>query len=380
MERYRGHKFPGRWSLGSVILTMLLLFVLAIPVGPSEAQSNSTNLSLAIQGEPTMYTTQTLDLCGLVHSGSCPVSFAVDENFKQSVSITFVTSSSVLHLGDTIVVTASPNPATPSAVLDFVFSYNGHSYTYPYQVSAFPTIGSSTLLTVPIPVGALTAALGLPPLPITLNFNSIVTSDLAGTLSGNGFAGSQSLSWSSVSSEQASLAFSGGVDTALLNLGSFVALQNWGIALSAGISGVVSVPLFNTTVTNLEIQSTDPQVYTWYHVSIAESSGGSVSPATGDGWYMAGYQLQLRAIPNSGFDFGGWLVNGQMTSTSQSYSYAVQSPTALQAQFTTLTTTSGSSPPPSNTQGIGLSVGELLIPASVVVAAVIIALAIRRRH
>lgn len=362
----------------------ILLVVGIVTLAPvSDAQTPEVaNLSLTIQGNPIMYSTQTLDLCGTVHLGSCPVSFSVNENFDEPVSIAFTTQNAILSPGQDASISANPIPSTPTADLDFVFNYDGHSYTYPYPVSGVPSVGSSTLLSIPIPVGALTAALGLPPLPIALTFSSIVMSSLEGTLTGLGFTNSQTISWSSLSNVQASLSFSGGVDTAILNLNSFISVQNWKIGLSAGITGFPSVSLFNTTVTNLEIQSADPTAYTWYKVSIASSNGGSVSPATGDEWYIAGYQIQLQGTPVSGYTFENWVVNGQSSSASQSYSYQIEAPSTIQAQFASISsaTDTSSIPSPSTPVSQGPSQGEILISVSVVIAAAIIGLAIWRRH
>lgn len=395
---------------GGVVLVVVVL-LLSTPTGPVEAQSNSTNLSLTIQGQPSMYSTPALDLCGLVHLGSCAIDFNVAENFHQSVPISFVTDRTVLQTGDSVTVTANPGPATPSAALDFTLTFSGHSYTYSYQLSSLPTVGSSTLLSIPIPVGAVTTALGLPPLPITLNFNLLVSSDLTGSLSGSGFSGTSSLSWSSISSQQSSMTFLGGVDVATLNFDSFKAIQNWRIALSAGVPLVGSVQLFNTTVSNLNIPSNDPQVFTWNHlaidtqystgygsgwyltgssatfgisgdtvstgqssrvvftgwqgqgsgrysggqdsatvkiegpitetagwktqysVTIASSPGGMISPSPGTQWYDQGYQLVLQENPSNSYVFSGWVVNGATVSTSQSYTYSVNGPATISAQF-----------------------------------------------
>ena len=362
----------------------ILLVVGIVTLAPvSEAQAPEVaNLSLTIQGNPIMYSTQTLDLCSTVHLGSCPVSFSVNENFDEPVSIAFTTQNAMLSPGQDASISANPNPSTPTAALDFVFNYNGHSYTYPYAISGFPSVGSSTLLSIPIPVGALTAALGLPPLPITLTFSSIVTSNLEGTLAGLGFTDSQTISWSSLSNVRASLSFSGGVDIAVLDLNSFMSVQNWKIGLSAGITGFPSVSLFNATVTNLDIQSADPTAYTWYKVSIASSNGGSVYPAAGDEWYIAGYQLQLQGTPDSGYTFEDWVVNGQASSASQSYLYQIEAPSTIQAQFTPISSATGTSsiPGPSTPVSQGPSQGEILISVSVVIAAAIVGLAIWRRH
>lgn len=362
----------------------ILLVVGIVTLAPvSEAQAPEVaNLSLTIQGNPIMYSTQTLDLCSTVHLGSCPVSFSVNENFDEPVSIAFTTQNAMLSPGQDASISANPNPSTPTAALDFVFNYNGHSYTYPYAISGFPSVGSSTLLSIPIRVGALTAALGLPSLPITLTFSSIVTSNLEGTLAGLGFTDSQTISWSSLSNVQASLSFSGGVDIAVLDLNSFMLVQNWKIGLSAGITGFPSVSLFNATVTNLDIQSADPTAYTWYKVSIASSNGGSVSPAAGDEWYIGGYQLQLQGTPDSGYTFENWVVNGQAASASQSYLYQIEAPSTIQAQFTPISSATGTSsfPSPSTPVSQGPTQGEILISASVVIAAAIVGLAIWRRH
>jgi hypothetical protein len=373
-----------RWrcnGFGVLALAMLLLSVTSVFIPRTNAQPATTNLALRIQGDASLYSTETLDLCKAVHLGSCPGSLSVDESFAQDVSVTLSTPSEVLSAGQMVGAMITPNPSSPSASLEFVFNYDGRSYSLPYQLSGFPTIGSSTLAAIPIPVGALTTALGLPPLPITLTFSSTVISNLAGTLDGNGFTNTQALSWTSASSERGTLDFIGGVDTASLNLDSFMSVQDWGIGLSAGATGLYSIPLLNTTTATVDFKSNDPTAYTWYEVSMEQANGGSVTPASGNAWYLAGYQLQVQATPDSNHNFENWLLNGQFASGSDSYVYQVQAPATIEAQFSPISISNTSETNTPVAQPPGISQGDLLVAAGVIGAAVIIAAAIMwRRH
>lgn len=65
-------------------------------------------------------------------------------------------------------------------------------------------------------------------------------------------------------------------------------------------------------------------------VAASPSNGGTV---TGGGTYQYGQSLTITASPNTGFNFTGWYKNGQLVSTSASYTFTVTQSAAFTAMF-----------------------------------------------
>jgi subtilase family serine protease len=90
----------------------------------------------------------------------------------------------------------------------------------------------------------------------------------------------------------------------------------WGTPNSALISALVS-PGSSVTTYNV-------------NTSANPSNGGSV---TGAGVYVSGTQVTVTATPNFGFVFSNWTENGNVVSTSSSYTFTASADTALVANF-----------------------------------------------
>lgn len=78
----------------------------------------------------------------------------------------------------------------------------------------------------------------------------------------------------------------------------------------------------------------------WYQFAFSDevSVTASVTPegagtVTGTGNYMPGTTATLTATANSGYDFRGWTLNGEMVSTDNPYTFTVAGATNLVAQF-----------------------------------------------
>jgi subtilase family serine protease len=90
----------------------------------------------------------------------------------------------------------------------------------------------------------------------------------------------------------------------------------WGSPTAALVSALASP---GTTITSYTISA-----------SAAPANGGMV---TGTGSFLAGANVTLQATPNVGFSFTGWTENGNVVSTSPSYTFAANGNRSLVANF-----------------------------------------------
>ncbi len=362
-------------------------------------------------GKATIFSTPPLDICSPIHIASCPIYLTVNENFNQLVTVDATADKGLLQVGQPLALSISSTPSTPQASLDFVFTFGSKQYDYNYQLSSFPTSGTQQIANVQIPIGTLTAALGLPPLPISLNIVPQVTTDLTGQIQDSGFSGTPA-QWSLTSAQSTTLTFAGGTDHATISLGPVTSLHEWVTSVQLGAPLVGSVTLYSAPQSATEFASNAQTAFDWYHVSVdsqyasttgsgwylsgssatitvssdavstgqgsrvvfagwqgrgqggysggQESAtisvggivtedvewttqylvtveaplGGIISPSSSTQWYNNGYQLTTQESPSDGYQFKGWSVNGQLVSNSQSYSYTINSPTSISAQFT----------------------------------------------
>lgn len=432
-----------------VISIGLIVLLLSTSLTVATAQSANTSIVINVTDSQTIYTTPALDVCATVHLGSCAVYLTVKESYSQNIPTTMTVDKPVLQAGDTTTLSITANPSAPASSMDFIFTFGSKSYIYTYQLTSLQSIGSGTAISIPIPIGALTAALGLPPLPITLNVDGQISSTLTTQVQSIGFSGSPGLSWSAPGVQTGQLTFSGNAETSQLSL-SPSSLQDWILSVSAGVPLVGKVQLYSSTVNKLAFKANAVNAFTWHHISVSsqysqatgsgwylsgnqatisvadnivsvsdgerraftgwqgsgsnsysgpvqtqtlvvngpvnetaqwktqyqvvitQASGGTTNPAAGAQWYDSGYQLTLQANPDGAHQFKDWLVNGQVVSTSSTYTLAVQSLSTVAAEFTAIP--SG----PGQVVG-GVSNESLLIAAAIVVAGVVIGLALRRR-
>lgn len=70
-----------------------------------------------------------------------------------------------------------------------------------------------------------------------------------------------------------------------------------------------------------------------FTVIISSVTGGSVSPTPGMHKYPSSTTIHLSAVPQSGYVFDGWFINGQVISTNLQYDYTVSSAVIITASF-----------------------------------------------
>ncbi len=68
-------------------------------------------------------------------------------------------------------------------------------------------------------------------------------------------------------------------------------------------------------------------------VSTSPLSAGTTDPSPGSYTYSAGSSVTVRAIPNSGWKFSGWFVNGKYAGNATLLAVTVDAETAVQASF-----------------------------------------------
>ncbi len=329
-----------------------MAFILLVPMQGAHA-SQATSLPFSISGRQSIFATPALDICSAVHWGSCPLYLTVYENLAQQVTVSSSVDSSMLEPGQIATLSLTPVPSAPTDYLDFVFTAGGSSYTYNYQVTSLPAIGSTSALDIPIPIGTIMVALGLPSIPgLYFNVNSQVGTNLAAIAQGTGFAQSASYSWTSSSEQSNTFQFSGGVATA--SLGFYLKSgHDWQTSLSVGVPILGSVTLYTAPESLAQFSSSSQTAFVWYQVS-AESQYSAI---TGTGWYLSGGSAQV-SVQNSPVStsqgtqevFTGW--QGQYEGAQQSISFMVTAPiteTALwQTQYYLTVNSPYGTPSPGN--------------------------------
>lgn len=121
--------------------------------------------------------------------------------------------------------------------------------------------------------------------------------------------------------------------------GSRVVFNGWQGQGSQGYSGgqqtftiSVEAPLTETAMWKAQ-----------YSVTIVPSTGGNVFPSPSTQWYDSGSQLSLQANPDPSYQFTDWQINGQMESSTPLFTYTIQAPATILAEFSPIPVTSQSS-------------------------------------
>ena len=271
-----------------------------------------------------------------MHVSSCPLYLTVYENFAQQVVVSASVDTSRLEPGQTATLALTPNPSTPIDSLDFVFTAGGSSYTYNYPVSSLPATGSTSAFDIPIPIGTIMVALGLPSIPgLYFDVNSQVGTNLAAAAQGAGFAQPATYSWTSSSTKSNTFQFNGGTETANIEF-YLQSTHQWQTSLSVGVPILGSVTLYTAPESTTQFSSTSQAVFIWYQVS-AESQ---YSTAGGSGWYLSGdsasVSIQSTSVSNGlGTQevFTGW--QGQYSGTQESFNFVVNAPIIETAEWQT---------------------------------------------
>jgi hypothetical protein len=313
----------------------LVVFLLSLQLQAAVA-SQATNLSFDINGRQPIFATPALDICGAFHVGSCPLFLTVYENLAQQVTLSASVDASQLEPGQTATVALTPSPSTPTDSLDFVFTAGGSSYTYNYPVSSLPAIGSTSAFNIPIPIGTIMLALGLPSIPgLYFDVNSQIGTDLEAVTQGKGFAQSAVYSWTGSSTQSNTFQFNGGADTATIGI-YLQSAHQWQTSLSVSVPILGSVTLYTAPKSTTQFSSTSQTAFTWFHV-LAESQYSTVS---GSGWYLSGDSatVSIQSSPVSNGEgtqevFMGWRV--QNSGLQESINFIVNSPITETAEWQT---------------------------------------------
>lgn len=106
------------------------------------------------------------------------------------------------------------------------------------------------------------------------------------------------------------------------------------------------VPLTAPTVTPTVIGSSVPTVSPRYALALAAGSGGGVSALPSPGPYAPGTRVQVSAVPESGYVFTGWTLDGVAVGLANPYTVTMSAERSVVATFArayplTLATTSG---------------------------------------
>ncbi len=273
---------------------LLLVLVSASPfIGPANAQSPRTTLTVTINGSKT-YSLYSVDVCRAVSLPSCPVSFALTINFNQQVPLEFTADKSSLRQGDSLTFIVSTNPSNPTVNLDFVFSASGQSYTYRLPIPTFYGIGLTTV-TLPVPIGWIVDTILLGGLcgslcdNVFLNAGVSASSNIVGEMQETGFSGPSTFTWSAPGAQTAVMSFLANAETSSLGFAALEYVQIWNLIASLSVPLIGTIPLFHYPIGGLQFESAPTTAFSWYHFQ-AVSQYSTVSPSA---WYIAGSQVVL---------------------------------------------------------------------------------------
>jgi len=133
--------------------------------------------------------------------------------------------------------------------------------------------------------------------------------------------------------------------------------------LSEGITAYTTGNFDGDTSPDIAVGTLDGHIYTMfdfveavnYQLQISTTTGGTTSPAPGTYTYPENTQITVTAIPETGYQFDYWLINGTLTNTDNPITITMEANYHLTAYFRTIQTysltietTSGgtTSPPP----------------------------------
>ncbi|TET20403.1 PKD domain-containing protein [Candidatus Bathyarchaeota archaeon] len=260
-----------------VSLTFLLPSQLAFPV-----LVQATSLQVAdFDSSWRLFNSPMLDILGY------KIFITADLTYKQDISFSNDIDKSVLNMGDQVECSTSISPKDAHVVFFLTFHFGGNAYTFDYDLGDIQVPGTRSVTSIPIPVGELLVFLGLPPLPIHLNFDLTIGSQLSTDIYASGFLPTYGqFRWASSGTRESVFRLEG-INSGIAN----VYLSE--IKVSHEVTGKISisVPLFGTyTLYEFPVADVvsysrqDNNVATYYRLVVSSQ----YSPATGSGWYYAG--------------------------------------------------------------------------------------------
>lgn len=330
------------WLTKRPLLLLLIPALVVLLVFPTQAVAAQSS-TLTIQGDNSLFN-YSFDFCHYIGLGSCNVGIAADEAYSEQVQVSTSIDHSVLQPGNSVTLTTNTYPQGGTATIRLTFTLGSKSYSYSWSL-ATPGVGSQALDSASIPLSVFLSPLGISsilPIPgsftMSFNYNSL----LYDTVSAVGFSSAGTYQWSVPGAEAQTLSFDGTHDTSSLGLGALFDNQAWQISFDlTNLPLINQVHLYALTVNSQQYGSNIPSGIDYYHVTMEQPVGGSLSSEFGSAWYIAGYQLSLNAVAANSYSFQSWSTNGQTTSNSPSYSFAVYGPTDVTANFAKVTAATG---------------------------------------
>jgi len=210
-----------------------------------------------------------------------------DLTYKQDISFLNDIDESILNIGDQVDCATSISPKDARVVFFLTFHFGGNAYTFEYDLGDIQVPGTRFITSIPIPVGELLAFLSLPPLPIHLNFDLTICSQLSADIYASGFYPTYGqFRWGSSGTRESVFRLEG-ISSGIAN----VYLSEIKVLHEATGKISISVPLLGTytlyefpVVDVVSYSRQDSNVATYYRL-VASSQYSSVK---GSGWYCAG--------------------------------------------------------------------------------------------
>lgn len=308
---------------------------------PSKVTSSSANTTVNqyVTGSSEILDSPPLDLCHALNRSACPIKLRILESFNEEIAMSLAADRTVLQPGDSVTVSAYPNPSNPSASLVFIFTFEDRSFDYVYSLFSMPALGPSDTSEITISGSTLFSSLNLPPLAVNLTVTSQVTAALVGDFGGAGFSSGQSLEWSSVQPKTITSTLSGANETSELSL-SLVSSQDWQNSLYLTSPIIGKIPVYGVPHSEVVFRSNEAKILAWHHLS-AESD---YSNSLGSGWYFSGTSTVISVSdnatnvnPGERKVFAGWqgTGSGSYTGPERQHSVAVNNPIGEVAQWKT---------------------------------------------
>ncbi len=320
-----------------------VLIILVIMVFPSFSQvtasTANTTVNLYVGGSSVILDSPPLDLCHALNRSACPIKLRILESFSEEIAMSLAADRTVLQPGDSVTVSAYPNPSNPSASLDFIFAFGDRSFDYVYPLFSMPALGPSYTSEITIPGSTLFSTLNLPPLAVNLTVTSQVTAALVGDFGGAGFSSGQSLEWPSIGPKTITSTLSGANETSELSL-SLTSSQDWQNSLYLTSPIIGRIPVYGVPHSEVAFRSDEAKLLAWHHLS-AESQ---YSNSLGSGWYFSGTSTMISVSdnatnvnPGERKVFAGWqgTGSGSYTGPERQHSVAVNNPIGEVAQWKT---------------------------------------------
>jgi len=295
-----------------IVTTLLCLtFLLSIqPTFPVWAEATSSQV-INFDSTWRLFQTPLLDILGY------KIFVTADLTYQQDIVFLSDVEKTVLNIGDQVECSTSISPKEAYVTFSLTFHFGGNTYTFEYDFEDIQVPGTESVASIPIPVGLLLTSLGLPPLPISLNFDLIIQSELSADIHSSYFSSNyEQYSWASSGTKASTFGLMG-ADTGIASIflsGIEVLHEATGrICISVPILGKYTLYEFPVTdVVSYSYQ--DNHIATYYRLVVSSQ----YSAATGSGWYYTGTMASFAVTSsiveegvNTRYVFQGWSGSGE---------------------------------------------------------------------